>query len=75
MTRERNQSNGEHSIELLLTLASMVQFESEEGLWKWNKKSPIVEIIATEKGRELAFEILDERGYQWWCHEDSDESA
>ena len=39
------------------------------------QKSPIVEIIATEKGRELAFESLDERGYQWWCHEDSDESA
>lgn len=56
----------DRSIELLPNLASKFRFDSDDRLWKWSDNLPMVEIVATEKGRELAFEILDERGYQWW---------
>lgn len=56
----------EASIEILTSVASSVSFDSDERLWKWGDKLPLIEIVATEEGRSLAFEILDERGYQWW---------
>ncbi len=56
----------ESSIELLPQLASDVSFDPEDRLWKSDDKLPLVEIVATERGRDRAFEILDARGYQWW---------
>lgn len=58
--------SAESSIELLPQLASDVSFDPEDRLWKSDDSLPLIEIVATERGRELAFEILDERGYQWW---------
>ena len=58
--------SSEASLEVLPQLASSVSFDPNERLWKWDDKLPLVEIVATEPGRDLAFEILDERGYQWW---------
>ena len=63
------------SIELLSTLASHIDFDSDDRLWKWSEELPMVEIVATEKGRELAFQILDVRGSKWWYHDDKDEPA
>jgi hypothetical protein len=65
----------ELSMELLPRLASNIRFDSDDHLWKWSENLPMVEIVATEKGRELAFEILDERGYQWWRQKKPEESA
>jgi hypothetical protein len=62
----KSEKSPDVSFEMLSELESSVSFAPEERLWKWNEKLPMVEIVATEKGRELAFEILDERGYQWW---------
>lgn len=61
------------SIALLPQLASDVSFDPEDSLWKSDENLPMVEIVATEKGRDLAFEILDERGYQWWRQKDTAE--
>jgi hypothetical protein len=63
------------SIALLPQLASDVSFDPEDSLWKSDENLPMVEIVATEKGRDLAFEILDERGYQWWRQKDTAEGA
>ncbi len=71
----KQELTAELSIELLSKLASKVDFDPEERLWKWNEKLPIVEIVATEEGRELAFEILDERGYQWWRQKSGEEGG
>lgn len=56
----------EGSVDFLTSLAPSVSFDPDDRLWKWDEKLPLVEIVATDRGRELAFEILDERGYQWW---------
>lgn len=56
----------EASLEALSLLQSNVTFDPGEQLWKSDDTMPLVEIVATERGRDLAFEILDERGYQWW---------
>jgi len=65
----------ELSIELIPKLASNIEFYHNERLWKWNEKLPMVEIVATEQGRDLAFEILDERGYQWWRQKGGEEGG
>lgn len=67
--------SAESSVELLSQLASDVSFDPEDRLWKSDDSLPLVEIVATDRGRELAFEILDERGYQWWDDEDDGPSA
>jgi hypothetical protein len=56
----------EASLEAISHLPSNVTFDPEERLWKSDNSTPLVEIVATERGRDLAFDILDERGYQWW---------
>jgi hypothetical protein len=58
--------SAESSVELLSQLASDVSFDPEDRLWKSDNSLPLVEIVATVRGRDLAFEILDERGYEWW---------
>lgn len=63
------------SIALLPQLASDVSFDPEDSLWKSDNNLPLVEIVATKIGRDLAFEILDERGYQWWRQRDTEESV
>ncbi len=63
------------SVELLSQLASDVSFDPEDCLWKSDDSLPLVEIVATEKGRDVAFEILDQRGYHWWHNDDDGRSA
>lgn len=63
------------SVELLSQLASDVSVDPEDRLLKSDDSLPLVEIVATDRGRELAFEILDERGYQWWDYQDDGPSA
>jgi hypothetical protein len=58
--------SGEESLEAMPALALCVSFDAEARLWKWDKAQPLIEIVATEVGRDAAFQILDERGYQWW---------
>jgi hypothetical protein len=62
-------SSADVSLQMLQGLRSSVSFDSEDRIWKWNEKLPMVELVATERGREIAFEILDDRGYQWWLQE------
>lgn len=56
----------EASLEAISRLPSNVTFDPDERLWKSDDTLPLVEIVATERGRDLAFDILGERGYQWW---------
>lgn len=75
LRREGSQKlSSEKSLEVLSQLSSDVSFDSDDRLWKSDDALPLVEIVATELGRTLAFEILDERGYQWWRQKGGEES-
>ncbi len=62
----------EESMSAVMGLASKYTFDPAQRLWRhvdrggppYGDEFPYV--VATESGRELAFKILDERGYQWW---------
>lgn len=57
----------EGSLTVIKSIGDHLQFKSTEGHWTGGVR-PWPEIASTEAGREKAFEILDERGYQWWRH-------
>jgi hypothetical protein len=60
------------SLDVIADLQSGLRFDGDQRSWKDTRHtgppygSPFPYIVATEIGKEKAFEILDERGYQWW---------
>lgn len=62
----------ESSLALISEIKAHHRFNSEEGIWKDTRaKGPLAhlaypEMMHTESGKDVGFEILNERGYQWW---------
>jgi hypothetical protein len=58
------------SLELIARLQDWFRFDLEDPHWTLRKgdikKDRMPMIYSTASGREKAFEILDQRGYQWW---------
>jgi hypothetical protein len=58
------------SLELISSLREWFKFDLEDPHWTLRKgdikKDRMPMIYSTASGREKAFEILDQRGYQWW---------
>ncbi|KAB2910828.1 MAG: hypothetical protein F9K29_24065 [Hyphomicrobiaceae bacterium] len=58
------------SLELVSQLGDWFKFDSENSCWTLSKgdikKERIPAIFSSAEAREKAFQILDERGYQWW---------
>jgi hypothetical protein len=57
--------NAQESLGVLAVLETHLIFNSEGKHWTGGSE-PWPDIIATRTGKETAFQILDERGYQWW---------
>jgi len=78
MSMDRNSSgklrslSEEESLEVIADLRSGLRFDRDKKYWKDTRQSgppfgsPFPYIIATPPGKDRAFNILDERGYQWW---------
>lgn len=62
-----SQSN---SLALILTLEQWFEFDTSDLSWtlrgKAWKDSAYPAVRLTETGKDMAFKILDQRGYQWW---------
>lgn len=62
----------EESLKVVAGLKSYVHFNREKAIWVNAQQSgppfgdPFPYIVDTASGKKMAFEILDERGYQWW---------
>jgi hypothetical protein len=62
----------EESLMVIAELQSHLRFKSSDGHWTDERHTgppydwPYPYIVNTDSGREKGFEILDERGYQWW---------
>ena len=60
------------SLEVIADLKSRLRFDSKKAIWVNAQRSgppfddPFPYIVNTKAGKEKGFEILDERGYQWW---------
>ena len=60
------------SFEEIDRISTYLRFDHEAKLWRDSRRSGppfpslFPQIVCTEAGRRKAFEILDERGYQWW---------
>jgi len=60
------------SLDVIADLESGLSFNRERMLWTDTRHpgppyaDPFPYIVNTETGRKKGFEILDERGYQWW---------
>ncbi len=53
------------SLALVDRIEALLRFRASDRHWTFaTDERP--NIIATEAGRKKGFEILDERGYQWW---------
>jgi hypothetical protein len=55
----------DQSLALLAGIDEHLRFKSGAGHWTGGQR-PWPEVMNTEAGNEKAFEILNERGYQWW---------
>ncbi|MCR4265347.1 hypothetical protein [Nitratireductor sp. ZSWI3] len=60
---------------LLRSLESWFGALDEDGQWGYGEEhsavdAPVPQLLATEEGHELAFQLLERRGYQWWTHGD-----
>jgi hypothetical protein len=78
MSMERDESkrlrrlSKTESLDVIADLRSGLRFDSDRRYWKDTRHagppygSPFPYIVATETGKENAFQILDQRGYQWW---------
>lgn len=57
---------------IIANLTSGLHFDSEKMFWANTRHSgppfgdPFPYIVNTKSGKKKGFEILDERGYQWW---------
>ena len=65
--------SSDEAADLIDGLSTHLNFVEESRYWTDDRMSgppyfqiPVPEIVRTEKGREKGFELLDERGYQWW---------
>jgi hypothetical protein len=60
------------SRDVIADLTSGLRFNRERMLWTDTRHSgppygdPFPYIVNTESGKEKGFQILDQRGYQWW---------
>jgi len=69
--RLRDLSRGE-SLRVIVDLKSHLRFNREKAIWVNAQHSgppfgdPFPYIVNTASGKKKGFEILDERGYQWW---------
>ena len=60
------------SLNVIADLTSGLRFSSERVYWTDTRHSgppygdPFPYVVNTEAGKKKGFEILDERGYQWW---------
>lgn len=50
---------------VLTNIDDYLAFDASRGVWT-GRARPWPEIVATSTGREQAWKLLDERGYQWW---------
>ena len=68
--RNRERLSTVASLGLISRLHEWFRFDLEDPHWTLRKgdikKDRVPMIYSTESGREKAFEILDQRGYQWW---------
>ncbi len=55
----------EDSAAVLANINDHLVFDSGRGVWTGGA-GLWPEIVATDAGKEQAWELLDERGYQWW---------
>jgi hypothetical protein len=46
-----------------------LRFSDADRIWKWDRSTPMMEILATPKGLARSRELLTERGYEWWRHQ------
>jgi hypothetical protein len=60
------------SMDQIDTISSYLKFDDIAKLWRDSRcvgppyTTPSPQIACTAKGKEEAFKILDDRGYQWW---------
>ena len=60
------------SIEMAGELAAHLRFDEAAKLWRDSRdpgppnKAYLPMVACTDAGRKRAFEVLDQRGYQWW---------
>lgn len=60
------------SITLVEQLSTYLYFDQPANLWREDRrqgppfKARLPMVVCTPAGKRLAFEILNERGYQWW---------
>ena len=47
-----------------------LRFSDAEGIWRWDRNVPMMEIVTTPAGLAKSREILNERGYEWWRRND-----
>lgn len=68
--REQTKLDKQAALELVSHFGEWFRFDTETSFWTLSKgdfremRYPV--IFSTREAREKAFEILDERGYQWW---------
>ena len=60
----------EQSMADTVNLTSQINFNDSEGIWKWDKRFPRSQIVATSSGLVVADKLLQMRGYQWWRQRD-----
>lgn len=68
--RDPEKLGKEQSLELVSNLGDWFRFDSANSFWTLSKgdikKERIPAIFSNSEAREKAFDILEERGYQWW---------
>lgn len=68
--REQTKLEKQAALELVFNLADWFRFDAASSYWTLSKgdfrKERYPVIFSTAEARERAFEILTERGYQWW---------
>ncbi len=58
----------DQSIVDVATINDRLRFSDVERIWRWDRNFPMMEILATPAGLAKSREILNERGYEWWRH-------
>jgi hypothetical protein len=68
--REQTKLEKQAALELVSKLADWFRFDAATSYWTLSKgdfrKEPYPVVFSTTEARDIAFQILDERGYQWW---------